>query len=250
MSISYQMPHEVAYYECDVNQTMTISAMVAVAIQASEKQSVALERDVDFVHQFGLTWIITDYQLFIERLPRLGEMILFKTQATAYNRFFCYRNFWLIDQAGNEIVRIETVFALMNQETRKLSRVVEEIIAPYQCEKSTKIKRSPNFSSLERIKKEHYPIQFFEIDENQHVNNAVYFNWLMSPLGFDFLTTHQPTTLHVRFEKEVLYGEEVASCYEIDSFEEQIRTKHEVVVNAQVTCRGEIIWQKKKHGNE
>lgn len=246
MSLSYQMSHEVAYYECDVNQTMTVSAMVAVAIQASEKQSNALGRGVDFVHQFGLTWIITDYQLFIERLPRVGETIIFKTQATSYNRFFCYRNFWLIDQAGNEIVRIETVFALMDQTTRKLSRVVEEIIAPYQCEKSTKIKRSPAFSDLESVEKEYYPIQFFEIDENQHVNNAVYFNWLMSPLGFDFLTTYQPTNLHVRFEKEVLYDEKVASCYEVVFLAEKAQTKHEVIVNNQVVCRGEITWQKKK----
>ena len=37
-----------------------------------------------------------------------------------------------------------------------------------------------------------YRVRFYDIDSNQHVNNAMYFNWIIDVLGYDFLTTHIP----------------------------------------------------------
>ena len=42
MVAKYQKEHEVAYYECDINQTMTFPAMLGVAIKVSEEQSAVL----------------------------------------------------------------------------------------------------------------------------------------------------------------------------------------------------------------
>ncbi|MHC5268263.1 acyl-ACP thioesterase domain-containing protein [Enterococcus sp. LJL98] len=243
MGLTYEMPHEVAYWECDMYGRMTISMLVAVAIAASEKQSNLLERGTDAIHALGLNWIITDYDLTLARLPRVGEKVRFKTEATAYNRFFCYRSFWVFAEDGQELVKIETVFALMNQKTRKIARVQEEIIAPYKSEKLPSIKRMSNILPIEQGEAQAFQIHFFDLDENQHVNNAVYFNWLFAPLGFTFLTNHLPKKIRVRFEKEILYGCQVLSFFEVKKKEGTIETLHEIKVENEICCRAQMEWE-------
>ena len=65
----YTKKHEVSYYECDINQTMTFPSMLGVVIKTSEDQSDQLGRGSEFVNSFGLTWVITNYSMEINRLP-------------------------------------------------------------------------------------------------------------------------------------------------------------------------------------
>ncbi|MGC3221156.1 acyl-ACP thioesterase domain-containing protein, partial [Enterococcus faecium] len=88
--------------------------MLGVVIKTSEDQSDLLGRGSEFVNSFGLTWVITNYSMEFNRLPRVGEVISVTTQAKEYNKFFCYRNFWIHDEDGNELVKIVSVFVLMD----------------------------------------------------------------------------------------------------------------------------------------
>lgn len=244
MATKYTAPHEVSYYECDVNGTMTLSSMIAIAIKVSEDQSDQLNRGTDFVRSFGLTWIVTNYQFFIERLPKVGEKIYISTQAQEYNKYFCYRNFWLTTEEGEELVRIETIFVLMNIETRKMSSVPEEIITPYESQKVKKIKRYPKIEKVSDGESLPFRVRFYDIDSNQHVNNSVYFNWILDVLGYDFLTNHTPSYLHIRFDKEVEYGNEVESHFEVKKVE-TIRSLHEIRIGEQTYCEANIEWREK-----
>ncbi|MDT2740729.1 acyl-ACP thioesterase domain-containing protein [Enterococcus canintestini] len=244
MAVKYTRTHEVAYYECDVNQTMTFPAMIGVAIKTSEEQSDTLNRSAEFVHQFGLTWVITNYHFKINRLPKVGEVIQIATQAMEYNKYFCYRNFWFYDEKGNELLMIESVFVLMDIKNRKMASVPEEIIAPFESEKIKRIKRFPAITKVTNGQSLPYRVRFYDIDSNQHVNNAMYFNWMIDVLGFDFLTTHVPQAVNIRFDKEVEYGNEVMSHYEIIA-EDTIESRHEIKIGTQLYCEANISWIEK-----
>ena len=66
---------------------MTFPSMLGVVIKTSEDQSDQLGRGSEFVNSFGLTWVITNYSMEINRLPRVGEVISVTTQAMEYNKF-------------------------------------------------------------------------------------------------------------------------------------------------------------------
>lgn len=249
MAVKYATTHEVAYYECDVNGTMTFPAMISASIKVSEEQSDSLNRGTKFVHSFGLTWILTNYQLEITRLPRVGEVLTIATMAMEYNKYFCYRHFWIEDAFGNELVKIEAVFALMDIKNRKMASVPEEIIAPYESEKVKRIRRYPKIEKIQTGTYLPYRVRFYDIDSNHHVNNAVYFNWMIDVLGRDFLTTHVPVYVIVRYDKEVEYGNEITSHFEIlpptkDS-DGLIVTRHEIRLGEDLCCEANIKWQEK-----
>lgn len=243
MAEIYTNGHEVAYYDCDLYGKMSLKALLANAVKTSEDQSVQLKRANDYVHNLGLTWIITNYQVVAKRLPRVGEQIQIHTQAKEYNKYFCYRDFWVTTEEGEEIVRIETTFALMNQETRKINRVPDELIAPYQSKKGTKIRRAPKMEAVEVTDEAPYRVRYFDLDTNHHVNNAVYIEWMMDVLGYDFLSSHEMKQFQIRFEKEVAYGCEVMSQYAKIEGAKGIQTKHRIQNGDQTYCEAQILWE-------
>ena len=53
------------------------------------------------------------------------------------------------------------------------------------------LKKSLKFIAMKKLKRSQRELftlscAFFDIDGNQHVNNAIYFNWLLDVLGYDF----------------------------------------------------------------
>lgn len=163
-----------------------------------------------------------------------------------YNKFFCYRNFWIHDEQGEELVKIESVFVLMDFVNRKMSSVNEEIIAPFESEKIKKIKRQEKIEKVEAGFMLPYRVRFYDIDSNQHVNNTMYFNWIIDVLGYDFLTTHIPEKVLIRFDKEVEYGNEIESHYEQIALEDGVQTRHEIRMQDQVYCEANITWRNKE----
>lgn len=242
MAKKYTTPYEVAYYDGDITKTMTIPAMLAVVIKTSEEQSDALGRGADFVASFGLGWVITNYEIKITRLPRVGEKIDVTTQAMSYNKYFCYRNFWVHDGEGNECVEIKATFALMDKVNRKMSSVPQEIIEPYESEKIKKIHRAPKIEKVQQGTFLPYRVRYFDIDGNQHVNNAIYFNWVLDVLGYEYLTTYRPKFINIKFDKEVEYGQTVDSYFEVVETDDGKVSHHEIRISGQTYCEANIEW--------
>lgn len=238
------MNHEVAYYECDINQNMTFPALLSVVIKASSDQSDALKRGTEYINSLGITWVITQTEIMIKRLPQVGETIKITTDPTAFNRFFCYRDYYVYDAAGEEIVKIDMAFVLMDIKDRKMSSVNPELMAPFESTQVKKIRRWPKIEKVEGEQKQLYHVRYYDLDSNHHVNNAMYFNWLIDVLGYDFMTQHEATYVNVKFDKEVLYGNDIESFYEVIE-DEDVKTRHEIRLGDQLACEANILWQKK-----
>lgn len=249
MGLKFTDYHDVAYYECDFTQTMTLPMLLSVIIKTSESQSYKLNIDnPTIVEDHGLGWVITNYDINIHRLPRQNERIFITTKADSYNKFFCYRDFWVHDELGHELVQINSIFVLMNLESRKIVSIPKDIVAPYQAEKTTKVRRFDKIPSIESPKNsESYRVRFFDLDGNQHVNNAKYFNWILDPLDFDFLTSHQPTHVSIRFDKEIEYGNIVHSEWELHKDNEEIYSLHRIMMNDTVSAEAKINWKQKNN---
>lgn len=242
MGLKFIESHEVAYYECDLKQTMTVPMLLSVMIKTGESQTKHVT-DPALMRNCGLGWIITEHDMHIKRLPKQGETIYITTQAEEYNKFFCYRHFYVHDVEGEELADMSTVFAIMDLHTRKVTPVTEEWIAPYQSQKITKIHRYERFQPLENpVDESEYRVRFFDLDGNGHVNNAKYLNWLLDALDFDYLVQHQPTHVHIKFDKEVEYGETITSTYSIDGN----RTHHTISVNDQLSAQAMVEWRSRE----
>ena len=109
----YSENYQIPYFETDIKGELTLASLVNILILASEHQLNALNVGEATMHALNLGWVVTQYQMKITRMPKVDEKVRIVTEAESYNKYFCYRNFWLYDEAGNECVFVQSIFLLI-----------------------------------------------------------------------------------------------------------------------------------------
>ncbi|KRL02882.1 acyl-acyl carrier protein thioesterase [Liquorilactobacillus capillatus DSM 19910] len=218
--------------------------LVNIMMLASQDQSNELGITVKKVNDLGLGWVVTQHIITVKRMPQIYEKVMVATEAASYNRYFCYRDFWIKSEAGEELAKMHTVFVLMDQNKRKIARVLPELIEPYASDYTKKIERLPDPGKIvttAQVRNKKYQVRFMDIDSNQHVNNAHYFDWMMDVLPADFLLTHLLTKMNIKYKQEVHYGDVVASDAQISG---DVKTVHRIKTDKGLCCTAECSWVK------
>lgn len=230
----------IARYDCDVAGNQTLPSMVRMMIKVSGDQSRALGVMDDNLASLGLGWIITQHDMYLTRLPKAGEEVQITTEAVSYNKYFCYRHFWIYDELGQECVHMKSTFALMDMTERKMGHVADELVAPFESDKIKRIIRSEKIVAVNKPRyEEEYKVRYLDIDDNQHVNNAIYLGWMMDVLGYTYLSTHEPKQMSIKFNKEVRYGERVLSLADLEN---QV-SRHQIKVDNDICAEANITWR-------
>ena len=237
----YTEEHRVVYYETNITGTMNIGTLVDLCMLVSMDQSALLGISTERLDYMGYGWVIMQNIIDVVRLPKEHENIKITTQATSYNRLFCYRNFYVHDEQGEEIVHMHTVFALMSKAKRKIARIQKEIVGPYEGDYSTKIERLAVPHLADKVDySNQYHVRFMDIDSNQHVNNVHYYEWMLDTLPMEFLQSHEIKHLNIVYKNEVRYGESVESNTQLIN---DYQTLHEIKVGNKLSCTAEVEWQ-------
>ncbi|HFI0065859.1 TPA: acyl-ACP thioesterase domain-containing protein [Streptococcus suis] len=240
MGLTYQENFTIPFDMCDVKQAVKLPDLISYCLGLSGRQSEELGRSDLYVFQeFGLIWVVTDYELTIQGLPKYNETITIKTEAVAYNKFFCHRMFYIYDEAGNLLLDILCYFVLIDFESRKVAPVPEALIAPYQSEQVKKLTRSPKYQFLENPSVQEFPVRYFDLDMNGHVNNGKYLEWMYEALGYDFLLCHVPKKIQLKYLKEVEATSLVSSRMVVEAGVSQ----HEIVVDGHIHAQAVIEWR-------
>ncbi|AKP63845.1 acyl-ACP thioesterase [Levilactobacillus koreensis JCM 16448] len=234
--------HRIVYYEADDTDQLTLAKLIDLFVLVSEDQNADLGITTEKIQSLGVGWVVTQYHIQIDQLPRTGETVTVKTRATAYNRYFAYREYWLLDATGKQLAYGEGIWVTMSYETRKIATIPAAIMAPYHSDPVTRLPRLPrpdrdDATATSRVKP--YTVRYFDIDHNGHVNNAHYFDWMLDTLPAEFLRHHHATDVRIRFENEVKYGQQVTSAV---TQPELTTTQHVVSFGTTTAVRATVQW--------
>lgn len=240
MAKTFEYSMKIPFDMSDVNGFIKIPQLILLSLQVSGMQSIELGMsDMYILENYNLVWIITDYNMKIDRLPVFDEKITIETYAMSHNRLFCYRAFNIKDEAGDTIIEMVATFVLMDRDTRKVHPVMSEITDAFDSEFSKTMLRGPRFKELEGGVEQEYRVRFYDLDMNGHVNNSKYLDWVFEVMGADFLTQHVPKKVHLKYVKEVLAGGVITSQYE----QEGLKTQHQISSDGHINAQAEIEWE-------
>lgn len=89
MGLKFSIPYQIPFYETDITHQVKLPHLLAFSLQVSGMQSESLgNTDKDVFDKYGLVWIVTDYAIEIDRLPRYNEKVTITTEAISYNKIF------------------------------------------------------------------------------------------------------------------------------------------------------------------
>ncbi|KAL3824114.1 hypothetical protein ACJIZ3_020143 [Penstemon smallii] len=173
----------------------------------------------------NLIWVVSRMQVQVDHYPIWGEVIEIDTWVGASGKNGMRRDWLLRSQAtGIVFARATSTWVMMNQKTRRLSKMPDEVraeISPWFIEKQAIINEEIN--PPEKINKLDNNAPYVrsnlkpkrsDLDMNHHVNNVKYVRWMLETIGDEFLENHQLSDIILEYRRECGSSDVVQSLCE------------------------------------
>lgn len=179
----YTFNSKVRYSETDENGRLSIAAVVDYFQDCSTFHSESLGVGVSYLKDRGLLWVMSAWQIVIDRFPGLCENIEVGTYPYEFKGFMGLRNFFIKDETGNMILRANSVWSLMDLNAGRPARPDEHMMNAYCLEEKLLMDYAPRRISLPWdesegqngfTQNEPFVVGRQNLDSNHHVNNGQY----------------------------------------------------------------------------
>ena len=124
----YEFDSRVRYSEIDHRGTMTLPALVNYFQDCSTFHSESVGLGMDRLKQKKKAWVLSYWQIIVDRYPGLCERITTGTFATGFKGLFGSRNFYMEDEEGRRIACANSIWVFMDLERGRPCRPAEEDI--------------------------------------------------------------------------------------------------------------------------
>ncbi len=207
----YQFKSRVRYSETDPDAKLSYLGMMNYLQDCSTFQSEDAGVGVRFLKSVNKAWLLTSWNIEIERRPELGEEIVIATWPYDFKGIYGYRNFSIKDESGNMLVKADSLWFLYDTANDIPIRVTEEDEAPYGvCEPRLDIEKLSRKISLPDVMYEaaRLHVSRHQIDTNLHVNNAQYIDMVREALP-ESAAGKEITGIRAEYRKAAVLGDEI-----------------------------------------
>ncbi|XP_076894013.1 palmitoyl-acyl carrier protein thioesterase, chloroplastic-like [Bidens hawaiensis] len=170
----------------------------------------------------NLIWVVSRMQVQVDQYPIWGEILEIDTWVGASGKNGMRRD-WEIRSHTTGIVfaRATSTWVMMNQFTRRLSKMPDEVraeISPWFIHKQAIKEESP-----EKIEKLDDNAKYInsglqpkrsDLDMNHHVNNVKYVGWMFEAIPDEYLENYQLSNIILEYRRECGSSDVVQSLCE------------------------------------
>ncbi len=185
----YEYGKRIGFSECDVNRRFTITALIDAFQDCSTFQSEDLGVGFDVLEKMNLVWVVNYWELRISRLPVLCDRVTVGTFPYDFKSCIGLRNFYMKDEAGEYLVRANSVWTLIDSVKSRPVKAPDFIQNAYTLGEKLDMTYSarkvaiPEGEDVAVSEKESIRIGWQHLDGNNHVNNGQYVKLAMAQIG-------------------------------------------------------------------
>ena len=185
------------------------SILLYMAQEAATGHCNLLQLDRYTMAQKNLFWAVIRTHVQIRRLPILGEKVYIQTWPMPTTRTAFPRAVEILDQNGNALVQIVSLWVLMDTESRamvlpgKSGVDVLGLLTGYEIASPGSIVPAPQNKTCSR------QVVFSDLDQNGHMNNTRYMDWVTDLLPAQFHDIHPIQEFTICYLSEALEGQQI-----------------------------------------
>lgn len=201
------MPFEVTTTNADASRRLGVAGLFRLFQDAAIEDSKLIGYGVDKMMSKGLLWVFSRVHVRIKRMPDYLSNNTFWTYPIGKKAFLFTRYAKVLSEQGDSLAEISSVWALINEETRKVEMhpnledandtVGDEMPLPGKV-----VSKPVKYAYSKRV-------GYSDLDINRHLNNVKYIEMILDINEPDFYKTHQITDLLIQYESEIRQGESV-----------------------------------------
>lgn len=203
----YKTETRVRYSECGENGKLKLLALINYFQDTSSEQSEELGIGVDYLREKRRAWILTSWQIEVNRYPKVCETIEVSTWATGFKGVFGPRNFCMKTSDGEVLARANSLWVYMDMDNHCPTRPDAEEVEKYGAEPPLEMEYVSRKIKLpeEAVVVDTIPVRKYHIDTNSHVNNGQYVQMALEVLPDDF----EAKKIRVEYKKSAVYGDRI-----------------------------------------
>lgn len=208
---TYQEKLTLRTCNCDLMGTWRPSAILEVMQEVAGAHSTLLGLGRGTLLDQNMVWIVTRAEVVMDRYPIIGETITVETFPMPVRRWFFPRYYIFRDESGAEIGRAGTLWALLDINTRRMSRPdAVTALLPDNSDLAAPLGLPATVAEVSgTVQHAAYLPVYTDIDNNFHVNNTRYMDWACNALGVEVLEKQCLARFDVNYNMEIRPGQEV-----------------------------------------
>ncbi|KAF2292588.1 hypothetical protein GH714_025799 [Hevea brasiliensis] len=237
--LSYKEKFIVRSYEVGINKTATVETIANFLqeVGCNHAQSVGFSTDgfatTPTMRKMHLIWVTARMHIEIYKYPAWSDVVEVETWCQNEGRIGTRRDWILTDCATGQLIgRATSKWVMMNQDTRRLQKVTDDVRDEYMvyCPRELRLAfPEDNNRSLKKILKLEDPAQHSklglvprraDLDMNQHVNNVTYIGWVLESMPQEIIDTHELQTITLDYRRECQHDDVVDSLTSVEPTED------------------------------
>jgi acyl-ACP thioesterase len=200
---------QVRSFDLGLNRTMRLSSLCSYFQEVAGKHATHLNVGYRFVQQSGMVWVLSRLFMNIRGLPGWGDTFTLETWPLGNERFF-YRRDYRLTVGQETLVSAASYWILLDLATRrpKIFSLNDQVILANTGRYSMQMPAA-DFETIGAGEAELHRARYSDLDQNRHVNNARYVEWIFDLLDQEVVEKNAPSFFAIEYKHEVKGGDTV-----------------------------------------
>lgn len=166
-----------------------------------------LEDQNDPIAGKNLFWAVSRHRVEINRLPQLGETVTVETWPMPTSRVAYPRAMAMYDAGGKLLAQSVSLWILMDKESRAMVLPGKSGVAVEGILRGTEPELPRSFNPKDLTQSQERTVTYSELDENGHMNNTRYLDWVADLLPSHYHGAHPAAEFTVCYHAEAREGQ-------------------------------------------
>ncbi len=201
----YTFESRVRYSEVGEDGRMTLQSLLDYFQDCSTFHSEDIGLGVDYFRQIHQVWLLSAWQICVNRYPKVYEQIVIGTAPYDFRGFIGCRNFEMKTKEGEVLAYANSIWSLMDTEKMVPVKPNEKMLAGYVLEEKYPMAYAPRKIAVPKdgAEEEPFTVKPHHLDTNHHVNNGQYVRMAMDYVQEKF----EVRQLRVEYKMQALLGD-------------------------------------------
>ncbi|ADB42312.1 acyl-[acyl-carrier-protein] thioesterase [Spirosoma linguale] len=194
-------------YECDAFGRMSIPALMNLMQESANRNAIDYGIGIADLAQKGVGWMLMRFCLRIHQYPRYGDTIQLMTYPTTVDKYFIHRDFRVLATDGTLLADARSTWLVFSMEKRSmvpLPDFIRQLSPPANVDPLPALPLKPDFqtASFATAASKSVQVGWLNIDQNQHVNNVAYVQWLLEGVDSEIVQTREIAEIDLVYRTE------------------------------------------------
>ncbi|WP_338875469.1 acyl-ACP thioesterase domain-containing protein [Spirosoma sp. SC4-14] len=199
-------------YECDASGRLSITALMNLMQESANRNAIDYGIGISDLANRGYGWMLMRFRLQMHRYPRYGQTIRVITYPTFVEKYFIYRDFRVLADDDTLLTNASSIWLVFSIDKRTmvpLPDFIRQLTVPTTIAPLPKLTTKPDYliTSFDQAPAREVDVGWTSIDQNQHVNNVAYVQWLLESIDTNTLQTRELAEIDLVYRNETHWGD-------------------------------------------